>query len=86
MLSEILSTAEVHKRLGTPFGGIHLELTGENVTECTGGPEGLTASDLPIQYTSYCDPRLNYAQSMEVAFLLAQTLKDGQNDKKNSTK
>lgn len=86
MLSEILSTAEVHKRLGTPFGGIHLELTGENVTECTGGPEGLTASDLPIQYTSYCDPRLNYAQSMEVAFLLAQTLKDGQDDTKNSTK
>jgi 3-deoxy-7-phosphoheptulonate synthase len=76
VLSEILNTAEVHKRLGTPFGGIHLELTGENVTECTGGPEGLTASDLPIQYTSYCDPRLNYAQSMEVAFLLAQSLKD----------
>jgi len=83
ILSEIISTAEVHKRYGTPFGGIHLELTGENVTECTGGPENLTESDLPIQYTSFCDPRLNYAQSMEVAFIVAQFLKEAQKGKTN---
>ena len=56
------------------LGGVHIELTGENVTECVGGPEDLMAKDLPHKYTTYCDPRLNYSQSMEVAFLLAKAL------------
>lgn len=57
------------------MGGVHFELTGENVTECVGGPEDLNVSDLPHKYTTFCDPRLNYSQSMEVAFLLAKALK-----------
>ena len=60
--------------MGSYLGGVHFELTGENVTECIGGPEGLDASDLPEHYTTYCDPRMNYSQSMEVAFLLANYL------------
>ena len=49
--------------MGSRLGGAHFELTGENVTECTGGPERLLEGDLPRRYTTYCDPRLNYAQS-----------------------
>jgi len=48
--------------MGSRLGGAHFELTGENVTECTGGPEQLLEVDLPRRYTTYCDPRLNYAQ------------------------
>ena len=59
------------------LGGVHFELTGENVTECTGGPQNLTESDLPERYTTYCDPRLNYAQGMELAFLIAHALESG---------
>ena len=75
ILLEVQKTLEVHNRMNSILGGVHFELTGENVTECIGGPEDLTAEDLPQQYTTYCDPRMNYAQSMEVAFLLAKQLK-----------
>jgi len=51
---------------GSRLGGVHFELTGENVTECVGGPQNLADTDLHLNYTTYCDPRLNYAQSMEV--------------------
>ena len=57
------------------MGGAHFELTGENVTECIGGPQNLDDGDLHLNYTTYCDPRLNYAQSMEVSFRLAQLLR-----------
>jgi hypothetical protein len=60
--------------MGSRLGGVHFELTGENVTECTGGPQKLLEADLPLRYTTYCDPRLNYAQGMELAFLIAQYL------------
>ena len=66
----------MHRALGSRLGGVHFELTGENVTECTGGPEKLLEHDLPLRYTSYCDPRLNYAQSMEVSFLISHFLRD----------
>lgn len=62
ILSELRDTFEVHRELGSRLGGCHVELTGENVTECTGGPEKLLEHDLPRRYTTYCDPRLNYAQ------------------------
>ena len=65
--------------MGTRLGGVHFELTGENVTECTGGPQKLLEADLPLRYTTYCDPRLNYAQGMELAFLIAQYLADERN-------
>ena len=75
ILGELRQTIEFHKKAGSHLGGVHFELTGENVTECIGGPEDLSATDLPLKYTTFCDPRLNYAQSMEVAFLLAKALK-----------
>jgi 3-deoxy-7-phosphoheptulonate synthase len=74
VLAEVNKAFEVHDRMGSVFGGVHIELTGENVTECVGGPENLMDSDLPMRYTTYCDPRLNYAQSMEMAFLLAKLI------------
>jgi 3-deoxy-D-arabino-heptulosonate 7-phosphate (DAHP) synthase class II len=127
ILLEVERTFEVHAKMGSHLGGVHFELTGENVTECIGGPEDLKdtgqgsvqitfyhmhllahktkqnkpnqtkpnqtnqknkpaqmttrfyfgyncLSDLPERYTTYCDPRLNYAQSMEIAFLLSRLL------------
>jgi 3-deoxy-7-phosphoheptulonate synthase len=77
VLGELRSTFEVHIQCGSRLGGTHLEMTGERVTECTGGPEELSSEDLPQRYTSYCDPRLNYAQSLEIAFLVADYIKNG---------
>ena len=61
----------MHKELDSYLGGVHLELTGENVTECTGGARGLTDTDLERAYRSRVDPRLNYEQAMEVAMRIA---------------
>jgi len=66
ILREIERTFAVHHELGTELGGIHFELTGEDVTECIGG--GLTEADLDKNYASVCDPRLNYRQALEMAF------------------
>ncbi|KUF88951.1 Phospho-2-dehydro-3-deoxyheptonate aldolase [Phytophthora nicotianae] len=74
IFGELEQTLEIHREAGSALGGVHFELTGENVTECIGGPQGIDEGDLPLRYTSYCDPRLNYSQSMEVAFLLAKNL------------
>lgn len=71
VFDELRRCLELHDRLGSQLGGVHFELTGENVTECVGGPEELTVADLSRAYETYCDPRLNYAQSLEIAFLLA---------------
>lgn len=75
ILHEITDTFHVHKSCGSRLGGVHFELTGEHVTECVGGPENLSADDLKLRYTSFCDPRLNYLQSMEMSFLLADLLR-----------
>lgn len=72
--AELLQAIDIHERLGGRLGGVHLELTGEDVTECVGGPQGLTERDLPRSYETFCDPRLNYAQSLDLAFLLAARL------------
>ena len=74
ILAELKHTFEVHREEGSHLGGVHFELTGENVTECTGGPQKLLEADLPLRYTTYCDPRLNYAQGMELAFLVGTYL------------
>ena len=66
--SELRSSIQIHKELGSLLAGVHLELTGENVTECIGGIENLKPEDLQRNYTSLCDPRLNYTQSIEVAY------------------
>lgn len=64
----------VHESLGSRLGGVHIELTGEDVTECTGGAGGLRDEDLGRNYASPCDPRLNYEQALELAFLLAERM------------
>jgi len=71
IVSELESAFRIHQSLGSYLGGVHLELTGENVTECTGGARGLTDSDLARAYKSTVDPRLNYEQSMEIAMRIA---------------
>ena len=65
--SELDRAFEVHAAVGTRLGGVHLELTGENVTECLGGARDLVESDLARAYKSQVDPRLNYEQSLEIA-------------------
>jgi 3-deoxy-7-phosphoheptulonate synthase len=64
----------VHAELGSHPGGLHVELTGENVTECIGGTAELTAADLSLRYETACDPRLNIEQSLELAFRVAERL------------
>ncbi len=71
ILSELERTVEAHANAETTLGGVHFELTGEDVTECVGGAAGVTEDDLSRNYVSLCDPRLNYQQSLELAFLLA---------------
>lgn len=74
VLKEIEGCVKVHKEQGSFLAGVHFELTGDNVTECTGGPEDLAETDLPRRYNTFCDPRLNYSQSIEIAFRLAEHL------------
>jgi 3-deoxy-7-phosphoheptulonate synthase len=71
IVAELEAAFRVHESIGTYLGGVHLELTGENVTECTGGARGLTDGDLARAYKSTVDPRLNYEQAMEVAMRIA---------------
>lgn len=73
--SELIMAFRLHRECGSRLSGVHLELTGEDVTECTGGPGNLTESDLPRDYRSQVDPRLNYEQAMEIAFLIAEQMK-----------
>lgn len=72
ILAELAAAFEVHGACGSHLGGVHLELTGEHVTECTGGARGLTDEDLRRDYRSQVDPRLNYEQAMEVAIRIAR--------------
>ncbi|KAF2476458.1 phospho-2-dehydro-3-deoxyheptonate aldolase-like protein [Lindgomyces ingoldianus] len=71
IFSELSSALKIHKEHRSFLGGMHLELTGDAVTECTGGSEGLEDEDLSLNYTTYCDPRLNEKQALELAFLVA---------------
>jgi 3-deoxy-7-phosphoheptulonate synthase len=74
VLSEVETTIDVHSAEGTIFGGVHFELTGEDVTECIGGAEGLTEADLSANYATACDPRLNYRQALEMAIRMSDRL------------
>ncbi len=76
VLTEVKQFFQVHKAEGTYAGGIHLEMTGKNVTECIGGSFMITEEDLSSRYHTHCDPRLNADQSLELAFLIADTLKE----------
>ena len=71
----------VHEAEGTHPGGVHLEMTGRNVTECTGGARAISENDLSDRYHTYCDPRLNAEQAIELAFLIADLLKKARNGK-----
>ena len=79
ILSEVKKNIQLHNSLGSWFGGIHLEMTGQNVTECTGGIEEISESDLKDRYHTHCDPRLNANQAIELAFLIADELKNNGN-------
>ncbi|GAB7358353.1 hypothetical protein MBLNU230_g2424t1 [Neophaeotheca triangularis] len=77
ILSELSSALRIHKEVGSFLGGVHLELTGDAVTECTGGSQGLQDEDLGSRYETFCDPRLNEKQALELAFLVAGSLREG---------
>ncbi|WP_238993591.1 class II 3-deoxy-7-phosphoheptulonate synthase [Nocardioides caldifontis] len=76
VMDEVQGFFDVHRALGTWPGGLHVELTGDNVTECVGGGEELLEADLANAYESVCDPRLNRVQSLELAFLVAEMLSE----------
>jgi 3-deoxy-7-phosphoheptulonate synthase len=74
ILAELEQAFEIHARCGSHLGGVHFELVGEDVTECIGGARGLTEKDLERTYRSAVDPRLNYEQALEMAFLIARRM------------
>jgi 3-deoxy-7-phosphoheptulonate synthase len=76
VIDEVRGFFEVHKNAGTHPGGIHIELTGDDVTECLGGIGGVSENDLPFRYETACDPRLNRIQSLDLAFQVADMLRD----------
>jgi 3-deoxy-7-phosphoheptulonate synthase len=78
VLQEVREFFAVHRAEGSYPGGIHIEMTGQNVTECIGGCRPITAAGLPDRYHSHCDPRLNADQSLELAFMIAESLKGAQ--------
>ena len=75
ILSEVEAFFDIHRSEGTHAGGIHVEMTGQNVTECVGGAKAVTETDLSDRYHTHCDPRLNADQSLELAFIVAERLK-----------
>lgn len=74
IVQELVRSREIHNNLGSYLGGVHLELTGEHVTECLGGPENISETDLSKNYQSLCDPRLNALQSLEIAFIMQESI------------
>ncbi len=75
ILSEVRGFFAVHKAEGSYAGGVHFEMTGQDVTECTGGAQAISEVDLKDRYHTHCDPRLNASQSLELAFLISEELK-----------
>jgi len=76
ILAEVNAFFAVHRAEGTHAGGVHFEMTGKDVTECVGGTQGVTEANLGDRYHTHCDPRLNAAQALELAFLIAQNLRE----------
>jgi 3-deoxy-7-phosphoheptulonate synthase len=75
ILQEVRGFFDAHSAEGTWAGGVHVEMTGQDVTECIGGAHRLSEADLGARYETFCDPRLNAEQSLELAFLVAEELK-----------
>ena len=83
ILSEVKAFFAIHGAEGSHPGGVHLEMTGQDVTECIGGARAITDEDLNNRYHTACDPRLNAEQSIDMAFLIAELLKQGRAGKTN---
>ena len=81
ILAEVRGFFDVHHAEGTQPGGVHFEMTGEEVTECTGGAQAITDDGLSLRYHTACDPRLNATQALELAFLIAEKLKEDRADR-----
>ena len=81
IVSEVRAFFAVHAAEGTHAGGIHLEMTGKDVTECIGGARAISDEDLNDRYHTVCDPRLNAEQSIDMAFLIAELLKQRRGSK-----
>ncbi len=75
VMSEVRSFFEIHRSMGTYAGGVHVEMTGDDVTECVGGASAVTEASLKDRYHTYCDPRLNASQALELAFLVAEEVR-----------
>ncbi|MEM8877917.1 MAG: 3-deoxy-7-phosphoheptulonate synthase class II [Pseudomonadota bacterium] len=82
ILGEVRTFFEVHAAEGTHPGGVHVEMTGKNVTECTGGAHAISDSDLSDRYHTHCDPRLNGDQALELAFLISEELRKTRNGRR----
>ncbi|MCB1821326.1 MAG: 3-deoxy-7-phosphoheptulonate synthase, partial [Candidatus Competibacteraceae bacterium] len=80
ILDEAQCFFAIHRAEGSIPGGMHFELTGQDVTECLGGAQEITEQGLAARYHTQCDPRLNASQSLELAFLIAEMLKDSRRD------
>ena len=76
VLAEVRGFFAVHRAEGTHPGGVHFEMTGQNVTECLGGAQAISEEDLSDRYHTHCDPRLNASQALELAFLIAEHLRE----------
>ena len=84
ILGELQSAFRIHGETGSYLGGVHIELTGEDVTECTGGARGLTDGDLQRAYRSTVDPRLNHEQALELALLIAEHSQNRRADRRRA--
>ena len=82
IMMEVKGFFEVHNEMNTIPGGVHFEMTGQNVTECVGGVYEVNESNLADRYHTHCDPRLNATQSLELAFLVADLLTENRNNQK----
>ena len=83
VVKEVKNVFEVHQSEGSYAGGLHIEMTGQNVTECTGGAKNISDQDLSSRYHTHCDPRLNADQALELAFLISDEIKKNSNYAKN---
>ena len=86
VVNEVKNVFEVHQSEGSYAGGLHIEMTGQNVTECTGGAKNISHQDLSSRYHTHCDPRLNADQALELAFLISDEIKKNSNYAKNIIK
>ena len=86
VLREVRDVFAVHQSEGSYAGGLHIEMTGQNVTECTGGARKISDADLSSRYHTHCDPRLNADQALELAFLISDEIKKNSNNAKNIIK